>query len=215
MELPFTHAQFLDAFGAYNRTLWPGVLALWVVSVVFVLGWLLRRRTGHRALSGLLAAHWVWSAIAYHLAFFASVNPAAPVFAILFVAEAVLLFWFGVVRSRLVFTVGRSFRHVLAVALILYALVYPLLNLALGYQFPRSPTFGVPCPSTLLTAGLLLAVAPAPPWTVLAIPILWTIIGGSAALLLDVHADLALILAGVALLVYGVVGRPRRPATAA
>lgn len=215
MELPFTHAQFLDAFAAYNRALWPAALALWVASVVLVLAWLLRRGTGARALSGLLTVHWAWSAVAYHLAFFASINPAARLFALLFGAQAVLFFWFGVVRSRLTFTVGRSARHLLAIVLVLYALVYPLLNLALGYQFPRSPTFGVPCPSTILTAGLLLAAVPPPPWSLLAIPILWTIIGGSAAFLLGVHADLALVVAGVSLLAYGISGRLHRQLSSA
>jgi hypothetical protein len=213
--MPFTHTEFLDAFGAYNRALWPGALVLWIVSLLLVLDWLLRRRPNHRALTALLAVHWAWSAVAYHLAFFASINPAARLFAILFLAEAALLVWNGIVRSRLQYTRGLSSRHVLAVAFSVYALIYPGLNVILGFEFPRVATFGVPCPSTLLTAGLLLAVYPPPPWSVLAIPILWTMIGGSAAFLLGIHADLALLVAGVSLLIDGFIGRRRRPSGAA
>jgi hypothetical protein len=215
MQLPFTHNEFLDAFGAYNRSLWPGALLLWIVSLLLVLAWLLRKPANQRALSALLAVHWAWSAIAYHLAFFSAINPAARLFALLFLAEAVLLVWHGIVRSRLEFTTGRSLRHVLGVVFVVYALAYPALNLALGFEVPRIATFGVPCPSTLLTAGLLLSVEPRPPWSLLAIPILWTVIGGSAAFLLGVHADLALIVAGVSLLLYGVSGRRRQPSIAA
>ena len=28
MPLPFTHDQFLDVFGAYNRALWPAVILI-------------------------------------------------------------------------------------------------------------------------------------------------------------------------------------------
>jgi len=46
--------------------------------------------------------------------------------------------------------------------------------------------------------------------SVIVIPILWSIIGGSAAFLLGVHADLMLLVAGMILLLYTV--RPRLPA---
>jgi hypothetical protein len=61
----------------------------------------------------------------------------------------------------------------------------------------------------LLTAGLLMSVAPRPPWSLVAIPILWTIVGGSAAFLLGVWADLGLIVAGLAMLVCGLSGGRR------
>jgi hypothetical protein len=32
MQLPFTREQFFDVFAAYNATLWPGVVALWIAS---------------------------------------------------------------------------------------------------------------------------------------------------------------------------------------
>jgi hypothetical protein len=39
MQLPFTRQQFFDQLAAYNGTLWPAVVALWVASVVAVV-WL-------------------------------------------------------------------------------------------------------------------------------------------------------------------------------
>ena len=37
MQLPFTGAQFLDIFGAFNTALWPVLGALWIATLV--LGW--------------------------------------------------------------------------------------------------------------------------------------------------------------------------------
>jgi hypothetical protein len=59
----------------------------------------------------------------------------------------------------------------------------------------------VPCPTTILTIGFLLAVDRSLPRLVAVIPLLWAFIGGSAAFLFGVRADLMLLAAGVALAV--------------
>lgn len=66
------------------------------------------------------------------------------------------------------------------------------------------PLFGIaPCPTTIFTIGILLLG----PWHVarwlLLIPVLWTIIGGSAALLLNVPQDYGLLAAFLAVLAFG------------
>src|SRR5688572_3985311 len=43
-------------------------------------------------LSALLAWHWAWSAVAYHMAFFTRINPAAWPFAALFLVFAYAMF---------------------------------------------------------------------------------------------------------------------------
>jgi hypothetical protein len=62
------------------------------------------------------------------------------------------------------------------------------------------PTFGVPCPTTLYTTGILLMSGHVR-WPLLAIPLAWSIIGGSAALLLGMTPDYALLLAGLVVLI--------------
>ncbi|HZD54130.1 MAG TPA: DUF6064 family protein, partial [Woeseiaceae bacterium] len=44
--------------------------------------------------------------------------------------------------------------------MIVYALSYPLLAMAGVHARPRTPTFGVPCPTTLMTVGYLLMAVP-------------------------------------------------------
>lgn len=201
MSLPFTHKQFLDVFGAYNSALWPAAVGLWLLTAAAII-LLATGRTASRSVAALLALHWLWSGAVYHLGYFSIINPAARAFGVLFVLEAVFLLWFGVVRGWLVFAWGRSPRQVLSVFLCLYALAYPLLAFAIGMGWPRLPTFGVPCPTALLTVGLLLTVEPGHLRGLGIIPLIWTAVGGSAAFVLDMRPDLMLPAAGVVLFVY-------------
>ena len=103
---------------------------------------------------------------------------------------------------------GRSTRHWISQFLLIYALAYPFLALAEGNDLPRSPTFGVPGPTTILTIGLLLT-AESLPITLTVIPILWAFIGGSAAFLLSVRTDLMLLAAGGGFLTYVIASRKK------
>ncbi|MDH3195550.1 MAG: DUF6064 family protein, partial [Hyphomicrobiales bacterium] len=74
------------------------------------------------------------------------------------------------------------------------ALLYPLWGWLAGHAWPQTPMFGVaPCPTTIFTVGVLLLG----PWHavrwLLVVPALWTVIGGSAAILLNVPQDFGLI----------------------
>jgi hypothetical protein len=199
MELPFTPVQFFDAFGAYNAALWPAVVALWAGSALIAALLLSsHRRPSDRIVSAFLGVHWAWVAFAYHVAFFVSINPAAWLFAGLFLLQAGLFFWWGAVRGRLRFGAGQSAWTRVGWALIGYSLVYPAINVAQHATLSRIPTFGVPCPTTILTVGLLLLATPRS-WALSIIPIIWSAIGGSAAFLLGVRADYALPIAGLLL----------------
>jgi hypothetical protein len=198
VQLLFTEAQFFDVLAAYNTALWPAAAALWLMSLAAVVRLVRHASDAHREVSALLAVHWAWSAVAYHAAFFTRVNPAAWLFAGLFGLQAGLFVWFGIVHDRLRFTIEQSARHLVAALLVGYGLAYPFINLTL-FEYPRVPTFGVPCPTTILTAGLLLAVKPVPA-TLIVVPVLWSFIAGSAAVLFGVTADFVLPIAGVVLL---------------
>jgi hypothetical protein len=159
------------------------------VTVAFTVE-LLRGRPHAAALGALTAVHWAWPGVAYHAMFFTRINPAAWFFAALFVGEALAFLWFGMLKRRLVFDAAWTPRHGLAPVFLLYSLVYPLLVWLSGHPFPSAPLFAVPCPTTLFTAGVLLAAAaPVPRW-LFVVPIAWSIVGGSAAVLLGMTPDL-------------------------
>lgn len=212
MRPPFSAEQFLDVFRHYNASVWPVQLALLAVALVVVGLALAAPRFSRLAVLGL-AALWVWMALAYHLAFFAKVTPAAYIYAAVFLIEAALLTWHGLRTRRLHFAVApeRS-SAIVGGALIAFALVgYPVLAYALGQHYPAVPTFGLPCPTVIFTFGLLtLSVRPVPR-SVLVVPVAWALLGSSAALNLGVGEDYSLLPA--ALLALGVMLWPRNRRT--
>jgi len=154
---------------------------------------------GDRLIGAGLAVMWIWTGIAYHAVHFSAINTAAFIFVALFVLEGVLFLHVAVVRCRLAFRPGRDPAHWLGWTLIVYALaVYPLIGLWSGHRYPQVPMFGItPCPVTLFTIGFLLMAAP-PHRGLLVIPVLWSVVGGSAAVLLRVPQDWPLLLSGIA-----------------
>jgi hypothetical protein len=218
MRLPFTQQQFLDVFGAYNAALWPALAVLWVATV-WVTIQLVRGRPSSLALSTVAAAHWAWSGIVYHAWYFSRINPAAWLFAALFIMQAAGFVWSGVVHRRLMFDWSRSPRHIVAGVFVAYSFLYPVLVVLSHHTLPRAPVAGVPCPTTLFTSGLLFAAKPRVPRLLLMIPIAWSVIGGSAALVLGMTPDLMLLVGAALLVVYAArrgilpdkTGRPRPP----
>ena len=199
--LPFTKEQFFDLFAAYNTRLRPALIALWLVTIVICVLLASGRRLPNRWIGMLLAIHWAWSALAYHAVFFTSINPAAWAFAALFLVQAALLFSSGVVRERLSFSRWPNAWAPMAWTLIAYSLAYPAINAVQHQTLSRIPAFGVPCPTTIFTAGMLMLAAPRS-WTLVVVPVIWSLVGGSAAYLLGVQADYALPIAGVALAIW-------------
>ncbi len=199
MELPFSVTEFLAVFRAYNLAIWPGQIALYLLGAGLVFlalrgsaGW---NRWG---ITAGLALLWAWMGIVYHLLFFMDINPAARLFGAAFLLQAILwVVWAG--RSGgLAFRPTDARRRSIGWLLLGYAfLIYPVLNVAFGHGFPTMPTFGAPCPTTIATLGLLAWASPRPPWYVWVIPILWALVGTSAAFSLGIREDLGLVAAAV------------------
>jgi hypothetical protein len=197
MSLPFTTDQFMDVFVRYNEAVWPmqwvlnGVALLCVVLLFFPRAWT------NRVISLVLAGMWLWMALAYHLAFFAPLNRAAWWFGMLFLLGGMAFDWFGVVGDKLRFHASLGTWQLIGAMLMLFALViYPAISYAVGRRYPAMPTFGLPCPTTIFTIGLLLFAEAPIPRTVFAVPILSAGIGSLVAFWLGVTEDLTLLIAG-------------------
>lgn len=198
MQLPFTAAEFYAVFRDYNLALWPAQWLLLALAGAAV-GLALRPgRWSGVAVSAILAFLWAWIAVAYHLAFFSRISPPAYVFAAVSLAGAATIAWQGVVRGRLRFGWAGGWRSTIGGALIGYALfVYPAWLYATGHAYPAMATFGLPCPTTLFTIGLLAWAVPPYPRGPLVVPVLWSFVGAQAAVLLDVPPDYGLVVAAI------------------
>lgn len=191
--MPFTVEQFFEVFRRYNEAVWPAQVVA-VVDAFIAIGAALRGgRRANRIIAIVLAALWFWMGAVYHLQFFRQVNPAAVIFGVTFLIQAALFVWLGVAHDRLTFDPRLDVAGVLGSALILYSLtVYPMLGSAFGRSYPASPTFGLPCPTTIFTLGLLLWARPRAPIALLVVPIAWALIGTMAAVQLGVGEDFGL-----------------------
>jgi hypothetical protein len=214
MRLPFSSEQFFEVFRDYHAAVGPAPLLLNLLGLAALALVFARRRRAAAgvAISSLLALLWAWSGIVYHGVFFRRINPLALGFGLLFVLAALLFLWHGVVQRRLRFSAGKDWRGLWGATLVLYALVlYPVALTLLGHTYPAMPSFGLPCPTTLFTLGLLAWAEPSTPLAPWWLPIGWAGVGASAAVLLDVPTDLVLLPAGVigVLLLLGL--SPARP----
>ncbi len=199
MTLPFTVEQFFQVFADYNTAIWPAQIVAYALALVTLALALRPGAWSDRFAAGVLGMYWIWMGVVYHIMYFSPINPAAYVFGAFFIAQG-LLFWIvGGVQQKLSFQFAARPVPLVGALFILYAMVgYPLLSTVLGHSYPATPTFGVaPCPTTIFTFGLLLWATPSLPRYLLIIPFLWSLIGTTAAITLDVPADYGLGIAGI------------------
>lgn len=197
MRLPFSIDEFLGVFEKYNKDVWPAQIIHFILALVAV-GMVVRKEHSNRAIFVILAFFWMWMGIVYHIRYFSPVNPAAKIFGGLFIVQAFIFIYEGAIKSSLELTFNRHWTSFLGIVLIIYALIgYPLLGYSLGHAYPKSPTFGVPCPTTIFSLGILMFSAKRIAWYVFIIPLLWSLIGFSAAIALEIKEDYGLFLAGL------------------
>jgi hypothetical protein len=212
MQLPFTIEQFYGVFRDYNTAVWPAQWFLAALTLVAVVAMLRPRPWSGVAVSAILALLWTWIALAYHLAFFARISPAAYAFSAVSMVGAAVFIWQGVVQRKLAFGWVPGPKSVVGVVLIVFALVvYPVWAAYAGHPYPATATFGLPCPTTIFTIGVLCFAVPPTPRSPLIVPFLWCLVGAQAAFLLDLQPDLGLIAAGaVSVALLATAGRQLR-----
>lgn len=201
MNPPFTVADFLGVFAAYNTAIWPFQIVAYGVGLLAVTAVFVPRHGLLQLALAALATLWVFTGIGYHLMFFSMINPVAPVFAAFFGLQGILLSASAIRPGDLRLHSGQDFRSVMGLITIIYALViYPVLGIWAGHGLMAGPMFGVaPCPTTIFTIGLLLIARGR--WVVWLsiIPLVWSLIGLAAAIQLGIPEDLGMPLAGAVL----------------
>ena len=198
MDLPFTVEQFLDVFAEYNQSVWPFQIVLYLFALTAVFLTIKRFSYGNKIVSGILGFFWIWIGVVYHIVFFSSINSAAYVFGILFIIQGFIFLHAGIYKDNLIFQFKLNTYSIVGLVFLLYALIiYPVLSHNFGHIYPHQPTFGLPCPTTIFTFGILLwTIRPVSKY-ILIIPFLWSLIGFSAAVNLYVREDFGLVIAGI------------------
>ncbi len=193
--------ELLELFTRYNQDWWPVHVLAYALGVVPVILLFAADRRRSDLLSGLaLAALWLWLGVVFQGMYATDVDTAlGSVYAVLFVTQAYLLLR-AAVNGDLVFWVRNGAAGVLGWAAIGYAVVvYPLLGAGLGHGWPESPLLGMaPCPTTILTFGMLLLARPPVPHRLLLVPLAWALLAPPAAMGRGVYEDIGLLAVGVA-----------------
>lgn len=197
MKLPFTKEQFLEIFASYNLSVWPMQIILILLALVMILIAVKRNSYSDQLISWGLAFYWLWIGIVYHIIFFAKINPAANIFGGLFIAQGILFLYLSSSSRVPEFNLGLDAKSISAIIFFIYALIiYPLLGYQFGRGYPRNPTFGLPCPTTIFTFGILLTIDK-PRIILFIIPVLWALIGFIAALKLGIYEDIGLLASAI------------------
>jgi hypothetical protein len=202
MILPFTTEQFLEVFEKYNLSVFPAQIVLFILALTVTVITFVKFRSAGVFSSAVLALFWIWMGAVYHIIFFSGINKPAYLFGVLFIFQGTLFIYEGIIKKNLSFEFKFSFYSVTGLVFIVYALLmYPVLGYMSGHIYPKSPTFGLPCPTTIFTLGLLLLSVSRVRLYILAVPFLWSLIGASAAFKLGIKEDLGLLAAGIVTLV--------------
>ena len=158
----------------YNAAIWPGqVLALLLGVVVVVL---VRRGTPGRWVTAILAAGWLWIALAFHAARYAKLNTAAPYFGWMFGIEAALLLVLGRDFQWPSDLQGRA-----GLAIYLFALLgLPLFAPLLGRGWRAAEIFLIaPDPTAVGTLGLVMISRARRRWPLMIVPVAWCVVTGA------------------------------------
>ena len=191
----------LALFAEYNPAIWPLQLVAYA-GAVGLLGLVVVRpsRRMDRLLSAFLAAVWLFIGIVFHGLFVRRMDATQSlVYMAAFAAQAGLFIAYGVVGHRLAYAPARNASSIVGWTAIGYALVvYPLIGIALGHPYPQAPLFGAaPCPTTILTLGVLLLARPPLPKRLLVVPLAWALVATPAAVGRGIVEDVAMLVVAI------------------
>ena len=197
--LPHTHEVLVRLIENYNAAIWPAQAVAYGLGILVVALALRPRRHAGRLVTAVLAAAWLWVGVVYHVMHYVTINWAAWAFGALFVMQGFFLAWTGTLRGRFEFRFVPDLHGWIGLGLVVLSMAaHPLAGWLTGDGWPRVAAFGVtPDPVAAFTLGMLLLAAHRVPLSLLAIPVLWSLIGGATAWLMEVPRDLVLPLAAV------------------
>jgi hypothetical protein len=198
MKPPFSLEQFLAVFMQYNEAVFPMQILFYLMGIFAV--YLVLKPNAHsdKIINLILAFFWLWMGVVYHFIYFTDINKLAYLFGAFFIVQGLLFVVSGVFQSKFSFRFQADKFGITGMSLIVFALIiYPVLGYFFGHIYPSSPTFGLPCPTTIFTFGFLLLNQKKCPLVILIIPFIWSIIGFMAAFQFGIFEDTGLIVASL------------------
>jgi hypothetical protein len=180
---PHTYYRLVEL---YNAAIWPAQIVALTLGLVLGIRLFLAPRRGTATTActaGILAAGWLWVAIAFLARRYATINWAAVWFAWAFALEAALLLAIvlGAAAGRIRFDEPRGLGRRVGLAVLVLALIgEPLVAPLLGRGLRGAEVFGtMPDPTALATLGILATTRFRGRWTAMVVPVLWCAVSGA------------------------------------
>jgi len=197
MQTPFSQDQFFQVFEQYNQAVFPNQIVILLLGVIAVLLLHSNFSAKSKLLAGFLGLLWMWAGLVYHIDFFSGINPAALVFGGIFVLQGALILRY-LILNRLTFSFTRQFRSYVGYFLILFGLIiYPLIAYFANGSLNQTISLGLPCPTTIFSFGFFILADSKFPKHLLIIPMLWAVVGLSAAMNFGVYQDFMIIVSAI------------------
>lgn len=191
---------FFQRMVEYNTAIWPMQVVTYLLGIGVVLLAMKRWTFSSQVIALILAAFWIFNGVVELMVFFGSVSRQYYFWGSVWIGQGLLLVLMGVFQRTLDFAIHKRWPDYLGLSVIAFALlIYPLLGYASGHGFPQGPVFGVaPCPVCIFTCGVLLFNKRRTPIALVMIPLIWSLMGTFAVVILRVYADLGEVIVGVA-----------------
>ncbi len=199
--------DFFNTLQLYNETFLPITVLTYLLGIIIVYLSFKQPKQSSQMISCLLGFLWIWSAIVFFFIFFGPMDveflglTMSGVWYLggaLYLIQGILFLVYGLVKSSLSFGITWDSYSVLGILMMIYAMIiYPAIGFLTGFDYPRYPVFGAPCPLNIFTIGLLATADKKVPPLIGVIPFIWAIVGIMPVLVLSVYADVGLILSGI------------------
>lgn len=202
MKAPFSSEQFFGVFEKYNESVFP-VQILFIIAGLFVIFLLHKKPKMKDKFTALfLACMWLWAGAVYHIGFFTGITPAAYVFGAMFLIQGLIILILTF-KNRIVFNLHNNIRSYAGYFFMIFGLIlYPATGWLSGEGPVTTISSGLPCPTTIMTFGLIMIAEGKSVKFLLIIPVIWTLIGVNAALNFGVYQDFMMVFAAIIAIIY-------------
>jgi hypothetical protein len=175
----FNIRTFLEMLARYNRNIWPVQIIFYLLAVVCLFLAVRPSRYSSKIISVSLSFFWLWTGIVFGLFYWSPSYGPAYLFMPLWIVQGVFFLVSGVIRSDLSFRSRFESSSIIGFIFILYGLAgYQVFGYFIGHRYPVFFAPGlVPCPTNVLTLGMLLLTDKKLPGHLPIIPLVWSISG--------------------------------------
>ncbi len=196
--LMFSPETYYRMIELYNRAIWPAQFIALIVGLMTIAICFYKHRYQGRILASVLAASWAWMSYGFLWKYYATINWYAVIYTFIYAMQAVILIWLGIVKDRIVPSIGLNSSSITGMILLTYAiLIHPALTGVYQSLWHAEVAGLLPVPTLIATMGVILLAKGAPVKRLLAIPFLSAIVGGATAWELETYEALAGLIAAI------------------